>query len=244
MSIAHIQDTSVGSNAAVTSVSTGAFASNPGTGGMDYVVAFVWGVGTSVVLADLNITDTYSNGPGGSYTLIGFKANTTVFGCMAYAPVTTTGASFAVTAHNSVSGKLSIVASEFTGIAATSPVDGSAVSASGTSQTAAPGNLTVTAGDLVLAVVCDLDVQFSPVLNTPAGWNSAGKATSSLTAVGQGIWAVNPSSPTNPSWTVGTGSNAAWVASQFAMLAGVVLAPVPPAIVVARAETHWSQWQE
>lgn len=233
MSIAHIQDTTLGTATNPTvAAQTGAFGANPTIG--NYIVVFAWGWTSAVHTNALAFSDTGGN----SYTVPtgAFKDQATDLWCaVGYAKVATSGATFKVTAtyNNGISGAtINVCAAEFSGVAAASPLDGSAIGATGTSTSAAPGSLSFTSGDLVVAVSVDDNTSYTG--STPTGFTRVQNQSNGTSfEVGEGIYAVAPASPTNPTRTI---TSAKWCAAQLALLAvsAAAVCPAPPAWVPNR----------
>jgi len=219
MSIAHVQDAAIGAVSNGASQQSGAFGANPTVG--NYVVAYAWGWAdtahhhpTACVFTDTG---------GNTYTVPAgvFRDQASDLWCAAaYAPVATGGASFKVTATptgsgGTYNGSVVVCAAEFSGVASSSPLDGSAAGATGTSTTVAPGSMTLTAGSLVVAVGTDDNSTYGG--STPTGFTRVGfQNNGSSFQVGEAVYAIGPTSPANPSRTI---TSAKWAAAQFALLA-------------------------
>lgn len=231
MAIALVQQTTLGSNGSATSVATGAFATAPTVG--NYVIAWAWvgsKTGANWASTAFSCTDNFSN----SYSSIGFSASgNTLVALMYYAKVATTGSAFTVTLTASNRTKLDVVAAEFSGLVASSPTD-NALGTTGTTGAPAPGSMTLfNAGDLVIAVMASAAAANPATVTTPSGFTAVATQTNGSTfSVGQAIYAINPGSPTNPTWNSGT---VAWGAYQAALLAAAAGGPAPayPAILLA-----------
>lgn len=218
MAIAFAQKTSLGTLASGTTVSAGTFAANPTVG--NYVIAWTWAYsGTTTAAGNVTLSD---NIGGNTYTQIGFVQRTqdiaNFFWCaLFYSRVAATGASFAPKVTTTVSGSgLCICAAEFSGGAASSPADGAAVTASAATGAPAPGSKAFTAGDLVCAVMVDGNTSGTSTVTTPSGFTSVQQETNGVSfPVGEGVYALAPASPTNPTWNSVAFD---WAASQFALL--------------------------
>jgi hypothetical protein len=133
--------------------------------------------------------------------------------------VATSGSSFKVTSGGpatslSTGPSINVCGAEFSG-GASSPADGNAVGTTGTSVTIAPGSLSFTANDLVISVSVDDNTTYGG--STPSGFTRSDFQNDGTNfEVGEGIYAIGPTSPTNPSRTI---TSAKWCSSQFALLA-------------------------
>jgi hypothetical protein len=225
VAVTWIQNAAIGSTGSGSSIQTSAFGSNPTVG--NYIVGYCWGWGnTSDHPTSVTFTDTGGNTyavPTGAFK---DQAND-LYLAVGYAKVVTSGATFKVTATaNGTTAHESVMccAAEFSGIAASSPEDGAAVGATGTSVTVAPGSKSLTSGSLVVAVMSDDNTSFGG--STPTGFTRVGfQNNGSSFQVGEGIYAINPTSPTNPSRTI---TSAKWAAAQFALLAAGTATKAPP----------------
>jgi hypothetical protein len=219
MAILHVQDAALGSASAATSQQTGAFAANPTVG--NYLVAWGWGWMGSAH----DLTPSFSDTAGGNTWVVPANGYQQIaldlWGFLGYAKVAATGASFKISstgARTATGGSIMVCAAEFSGVASTSPLDGSAVGTTNTTGIPAPGNLTLTSGSLVLGLMTSDQTTYTTFgYSTPTGFTRAGMQNDGSTfQVGEAIWAINPTSPSNPSWATGT---VKWAAAQFALLA-------------------------
>jgi hypothetical protein len=217
MAIALIQTAGLGANGGGSSQQTLSFGVPPTVG--NTIVAWTWGWSSAGHGAPQ--ASTFSDTGGNSYLIpvgASYGQNFDLWLGVGYARVLTAGASFKVTATPNVGSNSSImvVASEFSGVAAASPVDGgAAVGANGSTGVPAPGNLSFGPGDLLVAVMARDSASF--LGSTPTGWNRiAFQNDGAAFSVGEAIYAIDPASPTNPSWATST---TVWGASQFALLA-------------------------
>jgi hypothetical protein len=234
MATSFVRKTTLGAIGSGTTVSTGAFAANPSVG--DYVVAWAWGYSGTTLAVAANVTCADNIG-GNAYTQVGFQsvvrdASNRYWVAMFHAKVAATGANFAPAITTSIAGSgLQVCAAEFSGVAATAPADGAAVSASApgpSSSSPAPGSKSFAAGDVVCAVMVNAMFVSPQTVTTPSGFTSVQKETDGVNfLVGEGVYAVAPTSPTNPTWNAVAD---AWAASQFALLA----AAAPAAAYVPR----------
>jgi hypothetical protein len=217
MAISLVQTAALGSTGSGLSQQTSAFGANPTVG--NYLIAWAWGWNGSNHSTP-TFTDTAGNAwaiPAGGLQEIAAD----LWLAVAYAKVTATGATFKVTCAEGTAGNfgsIMVVASEFSGIPATSPSDGAAVGATGTTGVPAPGSLTLTSGSLVVALFAtDQTTYVTYGYSTPAGFTRAAFQNDGTNfQVGEAIYAIDPSSPSNPSWATGT---VKWAAAQFALLA-------------------------
>lgn len=215
MAIALVQTAALGSTGSGTSQQTSAFASNPTVG--NYIVAWAWGWNPATGTTAPAISDTGGN----SYTIPtgGFQERTgDLWSVVAWTKVATSGATFRLTVTKAATwsaGSLMIVASEFSGVAAASPLDGTPAGTNSTTGVPAPGSMAVASGSLVAPVMVRDSTTF--LGSTPTGFNRVAFQNDGTNfEVGEAIYAINPSSPANPSWATST---TAWAASQFALLA-------------------------
>jgi hypothetical protein len=236
VAISFVQTAVLGSTSSGASIQTSAFAANPTVG--NYLVAWAWGWTSNTTSAAPAFSDTGTN----AYTIptncFLFQASD-LWLAVGYTKVAISGATFKVTITKAaawVSGSMMCVASEFSGIAATSPLDGTAVGTSPgtTAQSFAPGNLTLASGSLVVAGFCG-DVAGNPAnLTSPSGWSSAGQQLNGTTfQVGEGVYRINPASPANPTWST-TAAAAKWGAAQFALktaTGGAAFVARPPLVI-------------
>jgi hypothetical protein len=221
--IAHVQDTGLGTTAAAGSQQTGAFGSNPTVG--NYVVAFAWGAPGS---GTVNNPVSFSDSAGNTYTIptnaYQFSSNSGCWCAVGYAKVGSTGASFKVTVtHGSgwTSGIICVVASEFSGVAASSPQDGSAVGQGSTSSASSfsPGTNSYSSTSLVVAVMVNNQGNLI-TLTDPSGYSvPAHEADGSSFEVGGSAYKIAPSGSQNPTWSQNQSANL-WAAAQFGLLAG------------------------
>lgn len=240
MTIALVQTAALGSTTLATSQQSSAFAANPTTGNM--LVAWAWG-DISGSLTSLTFSDTAGN----TWTVPSnvqqvYTVGGSLWFTMAYAPVTATGASFKVKMTVSPSSKINVCAAEFSGVATVSPVSGTPVgTTSGSALSFALGNMTVSAGDLVVCGCCNNDGTTPATLTFTGGaaFNSVARQLDSgaVFTVGQALYAINPTSPTDPSWSE-SDTFAVWSGSQFALKAaaattsGFKAAWIPKSVVL------------
>ncbi len=124
-----------------------------------------------------------------------------------------------------------VVGAEFSGIPISSPQDGTAVGQApvAASQIATPGNMTIQAGSLVIAVFAIND-DASPVHVNGATTGQPGVAPTGFTAlgtqyngttfeVGQAAYAIGPTSPSNPGFDISPDPAVVFASSQMALLA-------------------------
>lgn len=225
MAIAFVQTGALGSAGTATSQQTSIFGTNPTVG--NYLVAWAWGWSSSHQ-ATPAFSDTGSNSwtvPTNAYQQIAAD-----LWCIAgYTKVATSGSSFRITITTTgwTSGAIMVVASEFSGVASASPLDGSAVGTTGTTGAPAPGSLSFTSGDLLVAVMANDGSGNPTTVTTPSGWTSVGKQTNGASfEVGDAIYQIAPASPVNPTWN---SSTVKWSASQFALKSATTGATVSPA---------------
>jgi hypothetical protein len=215
MTIAYSQTAPLNAGAGASSLATGTFPSQPSIG--TYIVVAAWGANVSnhsaghFTLSGMAITFTQQ----GFEAVNGSQWCSLWFGRVATASLPN---QITLTVASESAGYITIVAAAFTGVASSFPLDGSAVGATGTGQSAAPGNLAFSANDAVFAVMGSNDSASSASVTTPTGFTSVASWTNGSSAeVGQFVYAINPSSPTDPTWAVGTGFNTGWATSQFAL---------------------------
>jgi hypothetical protein len=221
MSIALVQTANLGSTSGALSQQTLAFGTPPTVG--NTIVAWAWGWQGATHNQTPAFSDTGGNAytvPAGAYQHLAAD----LWAILGFAPVANTGASFKVTTtqpSSTTSNSIMVVAVEFSGVAATDPLDGAAVgTAPGTTaQTFAPGDLDLTAGSLVAAIL-SADIAGNPAnLTSPSLWSSAARVLDGVTfEVGEALYQLDPATPTNPTWTT-TAAATVWAAIQFALLA-------------------------
>jgi hypothetical protein len=214
MAIALVQTAVLGAIGSGASQQTGAFAAQPTVG--NYLLAWAWGWnGQGGTIGFSAFSDTGAN----AYTVPANAKqgiNNDLWCAVGYAKVATAGASFKVTATaTATGGSVMVVASEFSGVLAASPVDGAAVGITGTTGIPAPGSLAFTAGDLVVAVMARDATTY--LGSTPTGFTRAAFQNDGTNfQVGEALYAIGPASPTNPAWATSTTS---WGTAQFALKA-------------------------
>lgn len=220
MAIAFVQTATLGSTGSGASQQTSAFGSNPTVG--NYLVAWAWGWNSTVthLASHFVFSDTGSN----AWSPLGFQSlSADLWLIMGYAKVATGSASHKITMTltGESTGSVMVCGSEFSGVASTSPLDGAAVGTTGTTGIPAPGSLSLTAGDLVLALMTTDQTTYTTFgYSTPTGFTRVGMQNDGSTfQVGEAVYAINPSSPTNPAWKTGT---VKWAANQFALKAASV----------------------
>jgi hypothetical protein len=223
MAIAWVQDSTTGETEPTSVSVTTAFGATPPAAG-HYIVVWAWGWNSANPHTAGHFTCA-DNATGGTNTYIqeGFQSQAgDCWSCMFYATVTNTKANLIVTVTltSENTGYVNAVASEFSGVLASTPVDGSAVGTTGSSGSAAPGNLTVAAGDLVCCVV---SIDSATSVTVPTGFTNPDSANNpivngSVFQSGGGAYKINPGTPTNPTWTVTSGK---WSTSQFALKTAV-----------------------
>lgn len=227
MAILPVQTAALGSHTSATSQQSGAFPSNPTVG--NNIGAWCWGQVDGATPTSVTFTDSGGN----SYTVPAnvFQVKQTtgtirVYFAAGYARVTTSAASFKATATvNGTAGgttTINVCAAEFSGVAATSPLSGTPVGNTSTAAgTFSLGNMTVGAGDLVLCGCTNSDSTGSPPFNfTGSGYTSVAKQVDNagqVFGIGQGLYAIGPTSPTNPAWS--DTNNPVWAGGQFALKA-------------------------
>jgi hypothetical protein len=219
MAIVWVQNAAIGSTSAGTSQATSAFPASPTVG--NYVVWTGWGWNSGSpgqTNATITATDSATGNTWIKPANVFQKRATDLWCSGGYAKIANTTASFTVTVTDSSgsgNGAIMICAAEFSGVAASSPEDGTGVGANGSSVTVAPGSKSITSGSLVVLVAADDNTTFTG--STPTGYTRVGFQNNGSTfEVGEGAYAINPSSPTNPSRTITTNP---WVAGLFALLA-------------------------
>jgi hypothetical protein len=234
MAISLAQTAVLGALGSGTTQQTSAFGANPTVG--NYLVAWAWGWGGGGAGSSFSFADTGSN----TYTFpTNAKQGTAVndVWCMvAYTKVATTGASFKVTATvtGGSNGSIMVVASEFSGVAASSPLDGTAAAgATASTGVPAPGSLTLASGSLAVGVFSSDQTTYTTFgYGTPSGFTRVGfQDNGSSFQVGEAVYAIGPASPSNPSWKTGTVN---WAAVQFALKSaagGAAFVADPPYVV-------------
>lgn len=230
-----VQKTTLGTTTAGTSQSSGAFAASPTAG--NYVVVWTWGWESAAITA--SAVTCADNATGNTYTRAAFQiAPAGGWSALFYAKVVGTVGSFTPTVSVAGGHVIEACAAEFSGVAPSSPADGAAVGTTGTTGAPAPGSMTFTAGDLIVAVMQD-DFSAAATVTTPTGFTSVQKDTDGVShEVGEGVYALAPSSPTNPTWnSIGA---TGWGASQLALKAAPGLAGLPLVVrqAVHRASTY------
>jgi hypothetical protein len=225
MAIVLVQTAALGATGSGSTIQTSAFGVQPTVG--NYIVAWHWGwagAHTGSIGATC-FTDTGSN----SYTNIGAQTiDNSTYSLMGYTKVVTAGASFKITATPVMTGLTTgdrlVVACEFSGILSTSPVDGTPIGAVGTTGAPAPGSLSFSSGDIVTAVLCRNEATYPGF--TPTGFNRVAFENDGTNfQVGEAIYAINPTSPTNPSWIT---SSTSWSCSQAALKAAAAGGVIRP----------------
>jgi hypothetical protein len=221
--MARVQNAALGSASSASVTDSAAFASNPTVG--NYVAVMCWGWNSSHTTGTPTITD---NIGGNTYTIPtnGFQAvNNDVWCLVAYAKVAATGAGLKARCTTpggwAANGSIMVCAAEYSGVAASSPENGSVGTAPGTTaQTFAPGNLTVNSTDLVVAVHASDSAGNPTNLTSPgAPLVSEGRQLNGSTfEAGEGMTATGVTTPSNPTWTT-TAAASKWAAAQFALLA-------------------------
>lgn len=228
MAITLVQTTTLGATGNGTSQQTGTFAAQPTVG--NYIVAWGWGWSNNAHGTPA-FTDTGGNAytvPSGAFQHIALD----LWSLISYAKVATAGATFKVTltSNMGINASVMVVAFEFGGVAATSPLDGTAGGTTGTTGVPAPGSKPLTSGSLVVAGMARNSTTF--LGSTPTGFTRAAFQNDGTNfEVGEALYAINPASPTNPAWATSTTS---WSASQFALLA----AGAAPAFVARPPSVH------
>ena len=221
-----VQDASMGySFSSETSQATGAFSKNPTIGNTIVVWCWAWDAG-GWSSSDITCSDNLATH--NTYTQAGFVQNGSAAFCFFYANVANTGAGYTpvITVHSVTDPAISVAASEFSGIASSNPIDGTAVTAVGKGTPASLGKMNVKANDLVLAGL-SWNEDSAVRITAPSGWTQSGNALddgaidpNQYTEFGDAIYSINPTSPTAPSWSVSGTSSATdtWCASQLAFL--------------------------
>ena len=243
--IACVQGASLGLNSSGTSQATGAFASKPTIGNYILVSCWAWNQNREWTSSDITCSDNLATH--NTYTQVGFVQSGYDVFCFFYAKVTSTGAGYTpvVTLNTVGNSAISVAASEFSGIASSNPIDGSAVTATGTGSPASLGNMTVRASDLVLAGL-NWDECSAVSISQPSGWTRQGLDDASVdssctTAYGDAIYSIASSSTTAPSWSVSGGTTSGtdgWCASQVAFLPVGAPLEVCPSSVPSGVEGH------
>jgi hypothetical protein len=218
MAWALVQKAALGSvNTAVATASSLAFGANPTVG--NWIVIWAWGWTDQTH----NQTPALSDTGGNTYTIPtnAYQNQATDLWCICgWTKVATSGASFKVTSGGPATSltngpSINVCGAEFSG-GASSAADGNAVGTTGTSVTIAPGSLSFTANDLIVSVSVDDNTTYGG--STPSGFTRADFQNNGTNfQVGEGIYAIGPASPTNPSRTI---TSAKWASSQFGLLAG------------------------
>lgn len=219
MSWSHVQD-APGSNGtansgSASSLSTGAFGSQPATG--SYVIVFVSGWSSS---ATPTVTCTDNAATPNTYTQLILKAGTTsqysgyAFVALFVATINSLPVSGNLNPKVSLAptGALTLSASNFSGGSTTT--DGSSGNA-GNATTPTAGSITTTnAGDLLLAVV---SVNDGMSATPPTNYTAAGTDTAT-NQPGQGCWRIPGTTVTgnDPQWS-GNSDNSQWAAAQAAL---------------------------
>jgi hypothetical protein len=213
--IAYVTGQTTGTSAAsAASVQTLGMPNPPTVGNV--VVAFC--AASAGAAAVYSVTDNAS--PPNTFNLLGSFASSSNRDSLIYAAyiaTSTVGANSYKVTFSETGGSgpgLRVSALEFSGvkISGSAPVqDGSSVGATGTSSAPAPGNMTVSAGDLVLGV----SINSSGTYTGPTGWTQA--MNTSTNPASDGEYIINPASPTNPTW--GLSGSFSWSAVQAALLA-------------------------
>lgn len=210
MSYAYVQTAALAAaGSSPTSLSTTAFGSNPTVNNL--LVVGCWGLANSPVLTSANTTCS-DNVTGASYSQLVFAANAfNYWMCLFYYVVGSTGSSFAPKVSFSANTPTSanIAAAEFSGGATSSPLDTSVTGSQAFATTWSPGNMTITSGDLVCSIYSESDAG-THTPTTPTGFtNIAKQSNGGSFGIGSFDYAINPTSPTNPSYNA-PGSGSAW----------------------------------
>ena len=226
--ITWVQDASMGySTTPSATQATGAFSKNPTIG--NYIVVWFWAWDDSAGWTSSDVTCSDNLATHNTYTQVGFVQSGCSVSGFFYAKVTSTGAGYTpiITVNSLADPSVSVAASEFSGIAASNPVDGTAVTATGTGSPASVGSMSAKATDLVLAGL-SWDEGSAVTIAEPSGWTRSGNALDDAaidpnqdTQYGDAIYQMDPSGPTAPSWTVSGGTTSGtdkWCASQVAFL--------------------------
>ncbi|MGO8748886.1 MAG: beta strand repeat-containing protein [Thermoguttaceae bacterium] len=253
--ITRVQDASMGySTTSNATQATGAFSKNPTIG--NYIVVWFWAWDDSAGWTSSDVTCSDNLATHNTYTQVGFVQSGCSVSGFFYAKVTSTGAGYTpiITVNSLVDPSVSVAASEFSGIAASNPVDGTAVTATGRGNPASVGSMSAKATDLVLAGL-SWDEDSAVTIAEPSGWTRSGNALddaaidpSGDTQYGDAIYQVDPSGPTAPSWTVSGGTTSGtdtWCASQVAFLsansANVPLSLSPSSLPASTVGVAYSQ---
>jgi hypothetical protein len=218
MAIAFVQTATLGATGSATSISTSAFSSNPTIN--NYIIVWTYCQGTGAT--DFTVSDSTNLN---TYTPIGWSSISTQIAVQFfYTKVQHTGSSFTVTVTTSESAQpLSIVASEFSGIGsiATSAITETGNLAGSGTTAISPGNLNISSGDLVIAI-CGIWEQAGRVtIGTPASWTQVSLndyTTDPMQAFlyGQSLYYINPSSPSDPNWSITNSDGSPFALSQVA----------------------------
>lgn len=220
MAIAQVQDSTLGKIASATPVTT-AFGATPPVAG-NYIVVWCWSMdGFTPVAGSFTLTDNATGGTN-TYNQVGFIDTGGGSQCMMFwAKVVNTKANLILSfADSNITTPILVaVAAEFSGIAAASPQDGTAVTNTGLDTAPQSGNETVVANDLVCTVAVDQDGANPATFTKPTGTTLPDSTHNPLRdganfVVGGGAWVINPSSPVNLIWTSG---NVNWACAQFAL---------------------------
>lgn len=204
----------IATTGAATSLASNALASNPTVG--NYLTMWGWGWSSATTAGSITSTFSVTDTGGNSWTIYKQALGSDLWVVCGWAKVGTSGSTFKVTMNNMPAGSSGdILLAEWSGVVGTSPVDGTPTGTTGTSVTVAPGSMAITAGSLVIAVSSDDNTTYGG--STPSGFTRAGfQNNGSSNQVGEGIYAIGPTSPSNPSRTI---TSAKWAAQQFALLA-------------------------
>lgn len=207
----------IASNNSATALSSNSLASNPTVS--NYITFWAWGWNSSGHATVPTVSDTGGN----SYTTYFQNRSGDAWALCGWAKVGTSAATFKVSLATGTgwsAGAMDIVIAEWSGVVGTSAVDGTPIGTTGTTGSPAPGSMTITAGSLVCGVMVRDDTAY--VGSTPSGFTRAGfQNNGSTNEVGEAIYAIGPTSPSNPTW--GNSTNA-WAAQQFALLAAAAAA--------------------
>lgn len=171
-------------------------------------------VGSSTDASDLQISDGYGN----TYTnqVVSFGiATRTYYAVIGYTVVSSLpGSGFHITAafDGTSSGYIGVYVAEFSGVGSS---DGTLLSSNSSGSTnPAPSNLTVPSGNLSVVVFESNDSSFNETITTPSGWTLIDKIPGVPKIISACAYKINASSPSNPTWTIGT--SCTWVALQRA----------------------------
>jgi hypothetical protein len=222
---------SIASTASGSSLASTALGSNPTVG--NYLVMWGWGWASnttaSTITGTFSVTDT---GTTNTWTLYKQAQANDVWVVCGWTKLVASGATFKVTMNNMpTSSSGNIIIAELSGVQAATPVDGTPTGTTGTSTAVAPGSMAITAGSFVGSVSSDGNSTYGG--STPAGFTRAGfQNNGSSNQVGEGIYAINLASPSNPSRTV---TSAKWAAQQFALLAAAAAFTPPAPYLVSQA---------